>query len=252
ERPKKNEILHHIPPTPDQEVFIGKLMQFAKSGDATILGRPPLSETEEKAKMLIATDYARKMALDMRMIDPNYEDHPDNKASHCAKMIAEYYHKYDAQRGTQFVFSDLGTFQPGGGWSVYTEIKRKLVEDYGIPAHEIRFIQECKTEKARKAVIEAMNEGQVRVLFGSTSMLGTGVNAQRRAVAIHHLDTPWRPSDLAQRDGRAVRKGNEIAKLYADNKVDVIIYAVEKSLDSYKFNLLHCKQTFISQLKSGA
>ena len=252
DRPKKNEILHHIPPTPDQEVFIGKLMQFAKSGDATILGRPPLSETEEKAKMLIATDYARKMALDMRMIDPAYEDHPDNKASHCAKMIAEYYRKYDAQKGTQFVFSDLGTYQPGGGWSVYTEIKRKLVEDYGIPASEIRFIQECKNEKARKAVIEAMNEGHVRVLFGSTSMLGTGVNAQRRAVAIHHLDTPWRPSDLAQRDGRAVRKGNEIAKLYADNKVDVIIYAVEKSLDSYKFNLLHCKQTFISQLKSGA
>ena len=252
DRPQKNEILHNIPPTPEQEDFIQKLMEFAKTGDATILGRLPLSETEEKAKMLIATDYARKMALDMRMIDPTCEDHPDNKASHCAKMIAEYYHKYDAQRGTQFVFSDLGTFQPGGGWSVYTEIKRKLVEDYGIPAHEIRFIQECKTEKARKAVIEAMNEGQVRVLFGSTSMLGTGVNAQRRAVAIHHLDTPWRPSDLAQRDGRAVRKGNEIAKLYADNKVDVIIYAVEKSLDSYKFNLLHCKQTFISQLKSGA
>ena len=252
DRPKKNEILHHIPPTPDQEVFIGKLMQFAKSGDATILGRPPLSETEEKAKMLIATDYARKMALDMRMIDPAYEDHPDNKASHCARMIAEYYRRYDAHKGTQFVFSDLGTYQPGGGWSVYTEIKRKLVEDYSIPAHEIRFIQECKNEKARKAVIEAMNNGYMRVLFGSTSMLGTGVNAQRRAVAIHHLDCPWRPSDLQQRDGRAVRKGNEIAKLYADNKVDVIIYAVEKSLDSYKFNLLHCKQTFISQLKSGA
>ena len=197
DRPKKNEILHHIPPTPDQEVFIGKLMEFAKSGDATILGRPPLSETEEKAKMLIATDYARKMALDMRMIDPNYEDHPDNKASHCAKTIAEYYRKYDAHKGTQFVFSDLGTYQPGGGWSVYTEIKRKLVEDYGIPASEIRFIQECKNEKARKAVIEAMNEGYVRVLFGSTSMLGTGVNAQRRAVAIHHLDTPWVRHEVA-------------------------------------------------------
>ena len=197
DRPKKNEILHHIPPTPDQEAFIEKLMQFAKSGDATILGRPPLSETEEKAKMLIATDYARKMALDMRMIDPNYEDHPDNKASHCAKTIAEYYRKYDAQKGTQFVFSDLGTFQPSGGWSVYTEIKRKLVEDYGIPAHEIRFIQECKNEKARKAVIEAMNSGYVRVLFGSTSMLGTGVNAQRRAVAIHHLDTPWVRHEVA-------------------------------------------------------
>ena len=120
-----------------------------------------LSETEEKAKMLIATDYARKMALDMRMIDPAYEDHPDNKASHCAKTIAEYYRKYDAQKGTQFVFSDLGTYQPGDGWNasskreqsklvrsaereknrtkfnVYSEIKRKLMEDYGIPGHEV-------------------------------------------------------------------------------------------------------------------
>ena len=252
DRPHKNEILHNIPPTPDQEYFIKQLMEFAKTGDATLLGRLPLSETEEKAKMLIATDYARKMALDMRMIDPEYEDHPDNKASHCARMIAEYYHRYEAQKGTQFVFSDLGTYQTGEGWNVYSEIKRKLVEDHGIPAQEIRFIQECKTEKARKAVIAAMNEGSVRVLFGSTSMLGTGVNAQKRCVAIHHLDTPWRPSDLAQRDGRGVRAGNEIAKHFAGNNVDVIIYAVEKSLDSYKFNLLHCKQTFISQLKSGA
>ncbi len=251
DRPMKNEILHNIPPTPAQEAFIEKLMKFAESGDATILGRAPLSETEEKAKMLIATDYARKMALDMRMIDPNAEDDPNNKASHCAKMIADYYRKYDAQRGTQFVFSDLGTYKPGE-WNVYSEIKRKLIEDYGIPAHEIRFIQECKTERSRKAVIEAMNSGDVRVLFGSTTMLGTGVNAQQRCVAVHHLDTPWRPSDLQQRDGRAVRAGNEIAKLYADNKVDVIIYAVEKSLDSYKFNLLHCKATFIDQLKSGA
>ena len=252
DRPHKNEVLHHIPPTPEQEDFIEKLMQFAKTGDATLLGRAALSETEEKAKMLIATDYARKMALDMRMIDPAYEDHPDNKASHCAKTIAEYYRRYDAQKGTQFVFSDLGTYQPGDGWNVYSEIKRKLMEDYGIPGHEVRFIQECKTDKARKAVIAAMNEGTVRVLFGSTSMLGTGVNAQRRCVAIHHLDTPWRPSDLQQRDGRGVRAGNEIAKHFAGNNVDVIIYAVEKSLDSYKFNLLHCKQTFISQLKSGA
>ncbi len=251
DRPQKNEILHNIPPTPEQEDFIQKLMEFAKTGDATILGRLPLSETEEKAKMLIATDYARKMALDMRMIDPTCEDHPDNKASHCAKMIADYYKRYDNHKWTQFVFSDLGTYRPGE-WNVYSEIKRKLIEDYGIPSSEIRFIQECKNERARKAVIAAMNEGSVRVLFGSTSMLGTGVNAQKRCVAIHHLDTPWRPSDLAQRDGRGVRAGNEIAKLYADNKVDVIIYAVEKSLDSYKFNLLHCKQTFISQLKSGA
>ena len=227
-------------------------MEFAKSGDATILGRAPLSESEEKAKMLIATDYARKMSLDLRMIDETaYSDHIDNKASHCAKMLNDYYRKFDAQKGTQFVFSDLGTYKPGGDFNIYSEIKRKLVEDYHIPSYEIRFIQECKNEKAKKAMVDAMNRGDIRIIFGSTSMLGTGVNAQQRAVAVHHLDTPWRPSDLEQRNGRAVRKGNLIAKEFADNKVDVIIYAVERSLDSYKFNLLHNKQLFINQLKSN-
>ena len=134
---------------------------------------------------------------------------------------------------------------------MYSEIKRKLVEDHGIPAHEVRFIQEAKNDKQRRELINGMNEGKIRVLFGSTSMLGTGVNAQKRAVAVHHLDTPWRPSDLDQRDGRAIRKGNEIAKFFADNKVAVIIYAVEKSLDSYKFNLLYNKQLFIDQLKTN-
>ncbi|MFC3756561.1 N-6 DNA methylase [Chryseobacterium tructae] len=250
DRPNKNEVLYNIPPTPDQAVFIQKLMEFAKTGNAELLGRAPLSQSEEKAKMLIATDYARKMSLDMRMVSGRYEDHPDNKASHCATNIAKYYNQYNAQKGTQFVFSDLGTYKPGE-WNVYSEIKRKLVEDHGIPAHEVRFIQEAKTDKQRKELIQGMNEGKVRVLFGSTSMLGTGVNAQKRAVAVHHLDTPWRPSDLAQRDGRAVRKGNEIAKFFANNKVDVIIYAVEKSLDSYKFNLLYNKQLFIDQLKTN-
>ena len=250
DRPNKNEVLYNIPPTPDQSVFIQKLMDFAKTGNAELLGRPPLSQSEEKAKMLIATDYARKMSLDMRMVSGKYDDHPDSKASHCAANIAKYYNQYNAQKGTQFVFSDLGTYKPGE-WNVYSEIKRKLVEDHGIPTHEVRFIQEAKNDKQRRELIKGMNEGKIRVLFGSTSMLGTGVNAQKRAVAVHHLDTPWRPSDLAQRDGRAVRKGNEIAKLFADNKVDVVIYAVEKSLDSYKFNLLYNKQLFIDQLKNN-
>ncbi len=226
DRPEKNEILYNIPPTPQQEDFIQKLVAFAKNGDATLLGRTELSEREEKAKMLIATNYARKMSLDMRMISPHYDDHVDNKASHCAAKISEYYQKYDEYKGTQFVFSDLGTYKPGQ-WTPYSEIKRKLVEDHNIPAYEIR------------------------VLFGSTDMLGTGVNAQKRAVALHHLDSPWRPSDLEQREGRAIRKGNEIAKFCAENIVDVIIYTVEKSLDSYKFNLLHNKQLFIKQLKTN-
>ena len=251
DRPEKNEIMCNIPPTPEQEEFIKKLMVFAQTGDATVLGRLPLSDSEDKARMLIATDYARKMSLDMRMIDPEYGDNPGNKASICAAKIAEYYRRFAEYKGTQFVFSDLGTYKPGE-WSVYAEIKRKLVEDHGIPASEIRFIQECGTQRSKDRMIADMNAGNVRVLFGSTSMLGTGVNAQQRAVAIHHLDCPWRPSDLEQREGRAIRKGNEVAKLHNDNRVDVIIYAVERSLDAYKFNLLHCKQTFISQLKRGA
>ncbi|MFS2717285.1 DNA methylase [Bacteroides sp. AM07-18] len=251
DRPRKNEILHNIPPTPDQQDFIQRLVAFAKSGNATVLGRPPLSRREEKAKMLIATNYARKMSLDMRLIDEDkYDDHIDNKATHCAALINQYYQKYDEHKGTQFVFSDLGTYKPGQ-WNTYSEIKRKLVDDYGIPADQVRFIQEAKTEKSRKAMIAAMNKGKIRVLFGSTEMLGTGVNAQRRCVAIHQLDIPWTPKDLEQRNGRGVRKGNEIAKLFADNKVDIINYAVEKSLDSYKFNLLHNKQLFITQLKKG-
>lgn len=198
DRPRKNEILHNIPPTPDQQDFIERLMQFAKTGDAELLGRPPLSESEEKAKMLIATDYARKMALDMRMIDPvRYGDHIDNKASHCAAQIAAYYRRYNEFKGTQFVFSDLGTYKSASEWNVYSEIKRKLVDEYGIPSSEVRFIQEAGSEKARKELIDGMNAGRIRVLFGSTEMLGTGVNAQRRCVAIHHLDSPWVRHEVA-------------------------------------------------------
>ena len=252
DRPEKNEILHNIPPTPDQTAFIDRLVQFAKTGDGELLYRGKLTDREDKAKMLIATDYARKMSLDMRMVDPTrFGDHVDNKASHCARMIADYYYKYNQHKGTQFVFSDLGTYK-AGEWNVYSEVKRKLVEDHGIPAHEVRFIQEAaSSESMRKRMIEEMKEGRIRVMFGSTEMLGTGVNAQKKCVAIHHLDCPWRPSDLTQRDGRGIRTGNEVAKYYADNKVDVVLYAVEKSLDAYKFGLLHNKELFIQQLKTN-
>lgn len=111
--------------------------------------------------MLIATDYARKMSLDMRMIDPECTAIiADNKANHCAAQIAHYYRKYDQHKGTQFVFSDLGTWKPGDEWNVYAEIKRKLVEDHGIPASEVRFIQEAAgSEGKRKKMIEEMNTG---------------------------------------------------------------------------------------------
>lgn len=189
DRPELNEQLYHIPPTPQQEIFIQKLMKFAETGDATYIGREPLSEAEEKAKMLIATNFSNKMSLDMRLIDPEYGDNPGNKASHCAAKIAEYYYKYLDQKGTQFIFSDLSTYKPDQ-WNIYSEIKRKLVEDHNIPERQIKFIQEANSDKARKELFSNMNSGRIRFLFGSTQKLGTGVNAQERAVAIHHLDIP--------------------------------------------------------------
>ena len=146
------------------------------------------------------------------------------------------------------VFCDLSTYKPGI-WNVYSEIKRKLVEDHGIPAQEIRFVQEAASDKVRQAMFDAMNEGKIRVLFGSTQKLGTGVNAQQRIVCMHHLDIPWRPMDLEQRNGRGARKGNIVAKEYAGNKVKAYVYAVLRTLDAYKLNLLHNKQQFIDQLK---
>lgn len=189
DRPRLVEELYHIPMTPDQEAFTPKLVKFAKTGDAMLLGRPPLSKHEERAKMLIATNYSNKMSLDMRLISGRYGDDPGNKASHCAANIAKFYRDFNEAKGTQFVFSDLSTFKPGI-WNVYAEIKRKLIEDHGVPAHEIRFIQEATTDKARKDIFAAMNAGKIRVLFGSTQKLGTGVNAQQRVVAMHHLDIP--------------------------------------------------------------
>ncbi|WP_028666178.1 helicase-related protein [Runella zeae] len=249
ERPQLNQKLIHVSPTPQQEDFIQKLMKFAETGDATLLGRPKLSEGEEAAKMLIATNYAKKMALDMRLLNPNYDDHPNNKVSQCAKKIAEHYQQTQSHKGTQLVFSDLGTYKPQQ-WNVYSELKRKLVEEYQIPPNEIRFIQECKNEAQRTKLFADTNAGNVRILLGSTEMLGTGVNVQQRIVALHHLDIPWKPSELDQRIGRGVRKGNEIAKLYG-NQVHNYVYAVEKTLDNYKFNLLQNKSLFISQIKNS-
>ena len=247
-RPDRNTQLLNIEPTPDQEAFIHTLMEFASTGNFKLIGINHPTDQQRMAKMLYATDLARKMSLDMRLIDPSYSDHPRSKVSKCCELVKQYYDLYDGVKGTQMIFSDLSAYDPSK-WNVYQEIKRKLVQEYHIPESEIRFIQEGKCESKKKKLIDQMNRGEVRILLGSTTMLGTGVNAQQRVVAVHHLDTPWRPSDLEQRDGRAIRKGNEVAMLYADNKVDIIIYAVEKSLDSYKFNLLHNKQLFIQQLK---
>ncbi len=252
DRPKQNTVFFPIEPTAAQVDYTAKLVKFAETSDATLLGREPLNDNETAAKMLIATNYAKKMAIDMRLIDPEaYADERGSKVFVCAEKVGEYYRKFNEWKGTQFVFCDVGTYGSGKGFDLYSALKQLLVEEQGIPADEIRFIQQCSTEKAKKKLISDMNEGKLRVVVGSTQMLGTGVNAQERAVAVHHLDIPWRPSDLEQRNGRAVRKGNWVAKEHADNQVDVLIYATERTLDAYKFNLLQNKQQFINQLKQG-
>ena len=247
--PDKNVQFLSNKPTIEQEDMIMHLVAFANSGEWDDLGLDTLPpDNLEKAKMLIATDIARKMALDMRLLGEKFSDDRENKASRCAQVIYENYIRTAQNKGTQFVFSDLSTYKPHE-WNIYQDIKDKLVA-LGIPANEIQFVHTFKTERARKRMIEEMNEGTIRVLFGSTSMLGTGVNAQQRAVAVHHLDIPWRPADLEQRNGRAVRKGNGV-KLWGNNKVDVFIYGTEKTLDAYKFNLLKNKQMFINQINNG-
>ncbi len=251
DRPALNQSLVTLQPSGDQLEYLSRLVEFASGGPAELIGRAPLSDAEETARMLLTTNYANKMSLDMRLIDnESYGDHPGNKASACAERIAAYYKQYDAQQGTQFVFSDLSVFNPAV-WNIYEEIKRKLVEEHGIPAHEVRFIQEATTEARRERMIEAVNDGSIRVLFGSTQKLGTGVNAQKRVVAMHHLDIPWTPKDLKQRTGRGQRKGNLVAKEYAGNVVNSHVYATERSLDSYKFGILTNKQLFIDQIKKG-
>lgn len=247
--PEKNvRFLSHAP-TIQQEEMIGRLVAFAHSGQWEDLGLDiPRPDNLDKAKMLVATNVARKMSLDMRLLGDKFSDDGNNKASICARTIYDYYVRSTANRGTQFVFSDLSTYKPNE-WNIYSDIKDKLVA-MGIPADEIQFIQCAKTERARKKLFADMNSGRVRVLFGSTSMLGTGVNAQERAVAVHHLEIPWRPADMEQRNGRAVRKGNTV-KLWGNNTVDVVIYGTEKTLDAYKFNLLKNKQMFINQINNG-
>jgi N12 class adenine-specific DNA methylase len=249
DRPAIDERLVSIDLTPDQQVFTRLLMEFAKTGNAILIGRPPLNSNEEKSKMLIATNYAKKMAMDMRLINAlTYEEHPDDKVNISARQIAEIYEESNLHKGTQLVFCDIGTPKTDE-FNIYDALKNKLVDTYGIPAHEIAFVHDW--DKRRREMFDRMNSGEIRINIGSTEKLGTGTNIQERVVASHDLDIPWTPKDLEQRIGRSARKGNKVAKEFYGNKVRHFIYAKKQSLDTYKFNLLKNKQTFIRQMKSN-
>jgi N12 class adenine-specific DNA methylase len=249
DKPELKEILVNIRPTPEQSQFTKDLMAFARTGNGELIGRGKLSPEEDKGRMLIATNYAKKMAADMRLINRwLYSDHPDNKVNNCARNVAVIYHESSSHKGTQLVFSDIGTPKPDD-FNIYDALKDKLISDFSIPGHHITFIHDW-TDKTRPELFRKMNNGEIRILIGSTEKAGTGLNVQERVVALHQLDIPWKPSELEQRNGRGARQGNWVAKEFYDNKVRNYIYAVEQSLDNYKFNLLKNKQTFISQMKN--
>lgn len=249
DKPELDEELVNIKPTPEQQEFIKKLMAFAKTGDGELIGRRPLTDEEDKGRMLIATNYAKKMAADMRLINSFlYSDHPNSKVNVCARKIAELYHSSTDHKGTQIVFCDIGTPKPDE-FNIYDALKEKLRADFHIPVHQITFIHDWN-ERQKPELFRKMNNGEIRILLGSTEKAGTGLNVQAKVVAMHHLDIPWKPSELEQRNGRGARQGNVLAKNAYGNKVKAYIYAVEQSLDNYKFNLLKNKQTFISQMKN--
>lgn len=249
DKPELDEELINIPPTAEQIEFTKNLMEFARTGNGVLIGRRPLTKEEDRGRMLIATNYAKKMAADMRLINPFvYSDHPNNKVNVCARKIAEIYKVSQEHKGTQLVFSDIGTPKPNA-FNIYDALKEKLVSDFSIPSQQITFIHDWAQNK-KPELFRKMNQGEIRILIGSTDKAGTGLNVQRNVIAIHHLDIPWKPSELEQRNGRGARQGNILAKEGYDNKVKNYVYAVEQSLDNYKFNLLKNKQTFISQMKN--
>lgn len=249
--PNRKDIYDLDEPTPEQAMMLDRLAQFAERGDWSLLGLPDSMKSDnlDKSIMLVATNLARKIALDPRLLDQDlFHDHPNNKAHRCAKRIYENYMEFNEHKGTQFVFTDLSAYDKDK-WNISAEIRDILVRDYGLPSEEITFINLWESSTAKKKLFDKMNNGEIRVIFGSTQKLGTGVNAQQRAVAVHHLDAPWRPADLEQRDGRAIRHGNEV-KIWGNNEVRIYTYGTERTLDSYKYNALHNKSIFISSLNT--
>ncbi|MFA6850928.1 MAG: SNF2-related protein, partial [Selenomonadaceae bacterium] len=198
----------------------------------------------EDDNMLKITNEGRKLALDQRLMNTALPDYPDSKVNQCVQNVLNVYKETTAARSTQMVFCDLSTPTYGKGFSVYDDIKTKLI-GHGVPEQEIAFIHDAKNEKQKDALFEKVCTGAVRVILGSTPMMGTGTNVQNKLVALHDLDVPWRPSDLEQRSGRIIRQGNE------NKEVKVFRYVTEGTFDAYLWQIIENKQRFISQIMTS-
>ena len=194
--------------------------------------------------MLLITNDGRKLALDQRLVNPMLPSDPNSKAAKCAENVFEIWQRTADQRSTQMIFCDLSTPKDDGTFSVYDDIRAKLLE-LGVPENEIAFIHNAKSEVQKKDLFGKVRSGQVRILLGSTQRMGAGTNCQQKLVALHHLDCPWRPSDLQQREGRIIRQGNE------NPEVDIYSYVTEGTFDAYLYQLVESKQKFISQIMTS-
>lgn len=298
-----------------QKKLTKRLIQFAKQKygkrDGNLIGYGELSKNQQSAAMLMVTNLSTKMAIDMRLINPKLPFDPNGKLAKAADKIFEEYQNSTPTKGTQLVFSDVGTPKTGNfsedlrsylvdergmieddadiifgpedkptkrtkdqykekiadvmeltpeevddiieaskrasttSFNVYDEIKRLLIQK-GMPPEEIAFIHSYKTDAAKGKLFDDVKFGKIRVLLGSTQKLGTGVNVQHKVVAMHHIDAPWRPSDMVQRNGRGIRRHNE------NKEVAIYHYGTEATLDAYKYQLIASKQAFIDQVKTGA
>jgi hypothetical protein len=193
--------------------------------------------------MLKITTEGRKAALDLRLMKPQLSDDPQSKVNLAVENIHRIWEATQDDRLTQLVFCDLSTPQDRG-FSVYNDMADKL-KRLGIPATDIAFIQDYDADNAKLALFRSVRAGKVRVLFGSTQKMGSGTNVQERLIALHHLDAPWRPADVEQREGRILRQGNK------NSSVQIYRYVTEGSFDAYMWQTLETKAKFISQVMSG-
>lgn len=194
--------------------------------------------------MLKITNDGRKLALDQRMINPLLPDFEGSKINACIDNIFMIWQENADKKSAQLVFCDLSTPKPDAEFSVYTDIRRKLIEQ-GVPESEISFIHEAKTEAQKQELFKKVRKGEVRVLLGSTQKMGAGTNVQNKLIALHDIDCPWRPSDLEQRSGRIIRQGNE------NPDVDIYRYVTEETFDAYLYQLVEGKQKFASQIMTS-
>lgn len=251
--PKANYHNIVLKPSEQQEEMVAALGERAEK-----VRNRMVDSTEDN--MLLITNDGRKLALDQRLLNPLLPDSDTSKINACAGDVFDIWQRTADQRSAQMVFCDLST--PGknrpiemvpneqGGYemaefqNVYDDLRNKLIAK-GIPAEEIAYIHSANTETQKKELFGKVRSGQVRVLIGSTQKMGAGTNVQKKLVALHHLDCPWRPSDLQQREGRIIRQGNE------NNEVDIYTYVTENTFDSYLYQLVEGKQKFIGQIMTS-